>query len=78
MYIGNLDCNLEESLKWTGFSIFHLVCPILAEIEVIYLDYTNPNKPEVINYKEVNSFETPFEGLNYGDNFFLKAFNRFT
>lgn len=72
IYLGKIDCQLEESLHWTGFSILHLVCPILADMNVLYLDYTNPNEPKIINFNEVNRFTTPYEDLSNTDKITIK------
>ncbi len=36
----------------------HLTCPIFLNIEQVFLDYTNPNLPVLINKEEVESVKT--------------------
>jgi hypothetical protein len=75
IYLGSLNSQIEESLRWIELNLFHLICPIHADMEIIYIDYTNPNKPEIINLEEVNKLSTPFDDLNSDDKITFKATN---
>jgi hypothetical protein len=75
IYLGSINCQIEESLRWTELIFFHLICPIHTDMEIIYIDYTNPNRPEIINHAEVNNLSKPFDDLNSEDKIIFKPTN---
>jgi len=75
IYLGSINCQIEESLWWTELKNFHLICPIHADMEIIYIDYTNPTRPEIINHEEVNNLSKPYDDLNSEDKIIFKPTN---
>jgi hypothetical protein len=58
-YLGYLSKH-DPNLGWLPFDI-HLVCPIYLNIGNVYLEYTNPLSPVIINKEEVESADTSYE-----------------
>jgi hypothetical protein len=67
VYLGKLDCQIEASLSWTELDKFHIVCPIHADMDVMFLDYKNPNHPKIINQEKVDKYTSQYEALNNKD-----------
>lgn len=62
-YLGFID-NRDKNFSWLPVKI-HLTCPIYLNIDKVFLDYSNPNKPTIINREEVEKTDTSFdEDLN--------------
>ncbi|MDI9871896.1 hypothetical protein [Flectobacillus roseus] len=55
-FISNEDANFN----WLPFHV-HLICPIYLNIEKVFLDYTFPYHPTIINKLEIESAETVYE-----------------
>lgn len=72
VYLGNLDCQSEACLKWTELDHFHIVCPIHADMGVLFLDYKDPNHPKIINQDEVDKYTTQYQELNKQDKIIFK------
>lgn len=54
----------DKNFNWLPFTV-HLTCPIYLNFETIFLDYTNPNQPTIINTEEVEQSTTSFnDGLD--------------
>lgn len=53
-YIG-LISNQDSAFNWLPFDV-HLSCPVCLNMDKVYLDYTDPEKPLVINRAEVESY----------------------
>ena len=58
-YLGFLD-NQDEYFGWLPFRL-HLTCPIYLDIENVFLDYSDPNHPFIINKEEVEEADTSYE-----------------
>jgi len=71
-YLGCLDCQIEESLIWTELKYFHMIFPIISDLEIIFLDYTNPNKPELLNLNQVLNNSTQNDYLSNSDKIVFK------
>jgi len=61
-YLGYIS-DLDENLNWLPSTI-HLMCPIYLNIDKVYLDYSDANKPVLINRNEVESIDTSYDDLN--------------
>lgn len=61
-YLGYLD-NRDRGFRFLDFG-FHLTCPIYMDIEKVWLDYSNPTRPEIINVDEINGLTTAHEDLD--------------
>ena len=50
-----------------GFSLLqhslHLICPIYMNIDKVWLDYSNPLSPTIINLDEINTIDTAYDDL---------------
>jgi len=57
-YLGFIN-NEDKNFNWLPFKV-HLACPIYLNIGHVYLDYSNPSKPTIINREEVESAGTEF------------------
>lgn len=57
-YLGFID-NTDPSFKWLPFKL-NLICPIYLNFRTLYIDYSSPNAPKVINLDDIESFETSF------------------
>lgn len=55
-YLGFIN-NLDKNFDWLPFKL-HLICPIYLNIGNVFLDYTNPLKPSIINRQEVEAADT--------------------
>lgn len=60
-YIGFINRN-DPSFSWLPFSL-NLVCPVYVDFFQLWLDYSDPAKPVVINSSEINSAGTAYEDL---------------
>lgn len=62
-YLGYIN-NQDRNFNWLPFKV-HLICPIYLNIENVFLDYSDLNKPTIINKEEVESTDTSYdEDLN--------------
>ena len=62
-YLGFID-NQDMNFNWLPFKL-HLACPIYLNIGNVFMDYTNPLKPSIINREEVEQADTSYdEDLN--------------
>ena len=62
-YLGFIS-NEDNKFSWLPFKM-HLACPIYLNFEFLFLDYSNPNKPKIINKEEINIVNTSYpENLN--------------
>ena len=60
-YIGKFS-NKDEHLKWLPFDL-HLFHPILSSIQ-LFIDYSNPLYPQIINKAELEETSPDIEGIN--------------
>lgn len=58
-YLGFIS-NQEKHFGWLPFTL-HLTCPIYLDIENVFLDYSDPNHPTIINKEEVEEADTSYE-----------------
>ena len=72
VYLGYLDCQVEESLDWTRMGQFHMIFPLHTNLDVLYLDYSNPQKPLIHNADEIDQQITHFKGMNSEDKIIFK------
>lgn len=62
-YLGFID-NKDKNFNWLPFK-FNLTCPIYLNIGNVFLDYSNPNNPTILNKEDVERADTSFdEDLN--------------
>lgn len=60
-YLGFID-NSDKLFSWIPFRV-NLICPIYLNIEKVYLDYSNPNKPTIISPEDTASMTTEYDDL---------------
>lgn len=66
-YLGFIDNN-DKNFNWLPFRV-NLTCPIYLSIGNVFLDYYSPNKPTIINRKDVEDADILYEdGLNLDRN----------
>lgn len=58
-YLGFINSQ-DKHFGWLPFTI-HLTCPIYLNIENVFLDYSDPNNPTIINKNEVEEADTSYE-----------------
>lgn len=58
-YLGFID-NQDKNFTWLPFKL-NLTCPIYLNIGNLFLDYSIPNKPTIINREEVENADTSYE-----------------
>lgn len=58
-YLG-LISNSDSNFNWLPFDI-NLVCPIYSYFNYLYLDYSNPNSPTLLNNKDFENVEFSYE-----------------
>ena len=54
-YLGKISRG-SKVLNWLPFD-FHLIAPIHMGFDAIWLDYTNPEAPEIVNKEEVDRYQ---------------------
>ena len=72
IYLGRLNCEEEKSLNWCSLNQAHLICPIYSDFEIIYLDYSNPMKPKLLNDENSDSISSVYEDLKPSDKIIFK------
>ncbi|MBN7815375.1 hypothetical protein [Algoriphagus pacificus] len=60
-FIGTLSSS-DEAFQWLPFDL-HLTAPLYMELDKIFLDYSDPLNPKVINLEELKNSESPFPNL---------------
>jgi hypothetical protein len=58
-YLGFID-NHDKNFNWLPFKV-HLACPIYLNIGNVFLDYTNPDNPSIINREAVERADTSYD-----------------
>lgn len=58
-YLGFID-NKDKYFNWLPFTV-HLTFPIFLNTENVFLDYSNPGKPIIINKEDVENADTSYE-----------------
>ncbi|MEI6408632.1 MAG: hypothetical protein WCR52_04580 [Bacteroidota bacterium] len=62
-YFGFIN-NEDPKFNWLPFPV-HLICPIYLNFRQLFLDYSNPNAPIILNTAEMEAADTSFkEDLN--------------
>ena len=61
-YLGYID-NQDKNFSWLPFRV-HLTCPIYLNIGNVFLDYSSPGKPALINREEVEMADTSNDEVN--------------
>lgn len=61
-YLGYFD-NKDEAFSWLPFRL-NLICPIYLNIGNIFLDYSEPLSPTIINSEEVEKADCSYDELN--------------
>ena len=61
-YLGFFS-NEDQAFDWLPFKL-HLTCPIFLNFNKIFLDYTNPYSPIIINQKEFEKLDCSYQELN--------------
>lgn len=62
VYLGFLS-NSDPVLNWLPFEKLNLICPIYSKMGVIYLDYTKPNHPKLLNKITDKLIGSEYDGL---------------
>jgi hypothetical protein len=60
-YLGYID-NTDSIFRWLPFKV-HLTCPIYLNVMNVFIDYSDPMKPTVINREEVEEADTSYDEL---------------
>ncbi len=58
-YLGSINPK-DKYFKWLPFQL-HLICPIYLNFQFLYLDYSDPNHPIILNNEEIESADTSFD-----------------
>ncbi|WP_337965228.1 hypothetical protein [uncultured Flavobacterium sp.] len=61
-YLGFID-NKDEVFNWLPFKL-NLICPIYLDIELVFLDYENPNEPKLIYPKNTSEIGSAYRTLD--------------
>jgi len=73
-YLGHIS-HEAKAFSWLPFTI-HLMCPIYLNIGNVFLDYSNPAKPVIINRADVERADTSYEDdLNKDSAIVFEALN---
>lgn len=60
-YLGFLNKN-DPAFDWLPSDI-HLICPVYMNMEEVWLDYSDPLKPAIVNLDEINDLDTEYDDL---------------
>ncbi|MES2772632.1 MAG: hypothetical protein V4722_00515 [Bacteroidota bacterium] len=60
-YLGAID-NSDTVFSWLPFRL-HLICPIFLNIEMVFVDYENPNAPVIISPLDTAAVTTEYDDL---------------
>lgn len=60
-YLGKLSKS-EQAFAWLPFDV-HLIAPIYLNMDKIYVDYSNPNKPQILDLEKLKKAGTSYKEL---------------
>jgi len=60
-YLGKLS-HKDSAFDWLPFDL-HLICPIYLDIEKVWVDYTDPLNPQILNKEEIENTGTAYNDL---------------
>lgn len=60
-YLGQLSKS-DQAFSWLPFDL-HLICPIYLDFDLVWLDYTNPLAPVLVNAAEINACSSAYADL---------------
>jgi hypothetical protein len=63
-YLG-LISHKDPAFEWLSYDI-NLICPIYMNIEQVWVDYSEPLAPSIVNIDEVNSLTTEYDDIENG------------
>lgn len=58
-YLGYIN-NTDETFNWLPFKL-HMICPIYLNFEFLFLDYSDPLSPTIINQEQVEKADTSYD-----------------
>lgn len=58
-YLGYIN-NTDKTFDWLPFKL-HMICPIFLNLEFLFLDYSDPLSPTIINQEQVEKADTAYE-----------------
>lgn len=70
-YLGYID-PADEAFAWLPFRL-QLICPVFLNIGQVFIDYTNPDKPVLLNESELAEADSSYEELNAGTRIVFEA-----
>jgi hypothetical protein len=70
-YLGFID-NVDEVFSWLPFKV-NLIHPIYCDVISVYLDYSNPSAPVIIEPKDTASETSPFDDLTINSEVVFEA-----
>lgn len=73
-YVGNISTK-QDIFNWLPYDL-HLICPIYLNIdEGVFLDYTNPLKPQLLHPEDSGSITSEYDELIDGSYIEFEAIN---
>jgi hypothetical protein len=60
-YLGKISCS-RDGVSWLPFDL-HIIAPIYLNFDKLYMDYSDPKKPVVINVDELRNTDNAYDGL---------------
>jgi len=73
VYLGWLT-NQDPNISWVPFERLHLIAPIYSNMGIIYLDYSNPLQPSLLNPKKDKIIDSEYNGIKPTDHIEFKAY----
>lgn len=69
-YLGKLSKS-EQAFAWLPFDV-HLIAPIYLNIDKLYLDYADPNRPQVLDVAALKQAGTSYDNLKPDSEIFFE------
>jgi hypothetical protein len=60
-YLGMVN-RQDPAFSWLSSDI-HLICPVYMDMDKVWLDYSDPDNPAIINLDEINNLGTAYDNL---------------